>query len=411
MSATRIEDPHPTSAVVDQRLLGLDLFRALAVFGMLVAHVGPAALVDGRPVWVWEVFHSRMPAMFAFAAGMSMALMTGGAQVRRGARLRRVRVVVAVRALALSALGALLSSVGSPVVVILVYFGVYFLLALPVLGWGARALAGLAVAVALGGPVLSYALRSGGVLSRSTAVELLVTGDYPATTWMAFIFSGMAVGRLDLGSGRVRRRLVVGGSALAALAYGTSALFLHAGGRERLIASLSPTPGATASYHRLTYAETGVTPTSDWGWLATAGPHSGALGDVLGSLGVCLLALGLLLPLGDRLAQARRDQQPRPGARGALTSAGLAVGWAAACTGSMVLSVYAGHIVVMGLVHRLLGHSFVPAQPLGVLVAFTVGLAMVATAWGRWRGRGPLESVLHRLGVLAGRGVRAPRDQ
>ncbi len=117
-----------------------------------------------------------------------------------------VRVVVGVRALAMSGLGVLLSFAGTPVVVILVYFGVYFLLALPFLGWGARGLVGASVTVALGGPVLSYALRSGSGLGRSTLVDLLVTGDYPAITWMAFVFSGMAVGRLDLASGRVRRR-------------------------------------------------------------------------------------------------------------------------------------------------------------------------------------------------------------
>ena len=56
-----------------KRLLGLDLFRALAVFGMLVAHVGPAAWTAGAGLghehWLWEIFHSRMPLMFAFAAG------------------------------------------------------------------------------------------------------------------------------------------------------------------------------------------------------------------------------------------------------------------------------------------------------------------------------------------------------
>jgi uncharacterized membrane protein YeiB len=218
----------------------------------------------------------------------------------------------------------------------------------------------------------------------------------------------MAAGRLDLASRAVPRRLVVGGAVLTVVAYGASMLFLHAGGRDRLVAALGATPDVAARYHRLTYAERGVTPTSDWAWLATAGPHSGSWGDVLGSLGVCLLALGVLLPLGNRLTAVRRAPRPDPGVRGAVTRAAQAVGWAAVCTGSMVLSVYAAHVVVMGGVSRLSGHSFAPAQPVWMLIAFTGGLAVAATAWERWRGRGPLETVLHRLGVLAGTSWAAP---
>ncbi len=141
---------------------------------------------------------------------------------------------------------------------------------------------------------------------------------------------------------------------------------------------------------------------------------------------MCLLALGLVLPLGDRLAGARGNPRSRRGARGAVRRVGVALGWAAVCTGSMVLSVYAGHIVVMGLAHRLLGHSFASAQPLWVLITFTASLGVAATVWERWRGRGPLESAASSLELFgdrchedidiagcvrgSGRGDRAFRD-
>jgi hypothetical protein len=55
-------------------------------------------------------------------------------------------------------------------------------------------------------------------------LDLLVTGFYPANTWMAFVVTGMALGRLDLTSGAVQRRLAELGPALIVLGYGTSLL-------------------------------------------------------------------------------------------------------------------------------------------------------------------------------------------
>ena len=45
-------------------------------------------------------------------------------------------------------------------------------------------------------------------------LDLLLTGFYPAITWMAFVTAGMALGRLDLTSSTVRRRLAVFGPAI-----------------------------------------------------------------------------------------------------------------------------------------------------------------------------------------------------
>lgn len=43
-------------------------------------------------------------------------------------------------------------------------------------------------------------------------------------TWLPFVITGMALGRLDLGSGTVQRRLAAFGPALVVLGYGTSLL-------------------------------------------------------------------------------------------------------------------------------------------------------------------------------------------
>ena len=113
----------------------------------------------------------------------------------------------------------------------------YFLLALPLLRLRARTLAIIAVALAVVTPQVAFGLRAlldepavnsinaYDPLARLCGVgvlDLLLTGFYPAITWMTFVVTGMALGRLDLTSGAVQRRLAVLGPALIVLGYGIS---------------------------------------------------------------------------------------------------------------------------------------------------------------------------------------------
>ncbi len=112
--------------------------------------------------------------------------------------------------------------------IILGFYGVYFLLALPLVRLRARTLAIIAAAFALVSPQLAFALTSLLTpsvqesinaydplyrLSEVGGLDLLLTGFYPALTWMSFVIAGMALGRLDLSSGTVRRRLAALGAA------------------------------------------------------------------------------------------------------------------------------------------------------------------------------------------------------
>jgi len=367
------------------RLIGLDLFRALAVFGMLVAHVGPAAWTAGHGLgqehWVWEMFHSRMPLMFAFAAGFSMNL------TRRGGAAGPARAATVIRAALLILVGFALSALGTPVVVILSYFGVFFLLSVPVHTLTARPLFVIAAVWAVAGPPLSFWLRTVVDLPGNPLWTVLVAGDYPALTWMPFILMGMAVGRLDLSSAAVRWRIGTAGAVTALVAYGASALALALGARDALIDAVGPTESLTAAQHyaRLLHHESGVTDTSSWLWLVTSAPHSGSWGDVWGGLGVCGALLALLLPLGD-WAQRRSDSGFSASARGLVSLS--------AAPGAMVLSVYAAHIVAIWAITALTGYSFSPAQPVWILLSFTLGVTVFAGLWMRRHARGPLESLM-----------------
>lgn len=368
-----------------RRLIGLDLFRTLAVFGMLVAHVGPASWSPdgglGTVHWEWEVFHSRMPAMFAFAAGISLNLSS-----RRLESPGREAAGMVVRAVLLLGCGLLLLSLRTPVVVILCAFAVFFVLVIPFLRLRTGPLLWVVGTWAIIGPPLSLFLRASAPDVRNMLWDLLVSGDYPALTWMPFVLAGVAIGRLDLTGPAVRRRLALVGAALATLAYGGSALVMQFGARTAIIATLPRQD--PAEYAQRYFAERGVTDSGSWWWLASDAPHSGSWGDVLGALGTCLLLLAVLLTVGDWATRSDRTPAGRLRARLA--------GWLAA-PGSMVLSVYALHIVGMWVVTAVTGHSFAPAQPLWILAVFTVGLGVFAVVWSRYQRQGPLERLMSRV--------------
>ena len=119
----------------------------------------------------------------------------------------------------MTAIGLTLGLVDRTPLVILPYYGVLFLLALPVLRWRAARLMVLAAVAAVTTPIVSHFLRTSGsqaiwgnlswthVVSDpvGSARDLLLTGSYPVITWSTYLFAGMAVGRLGPGP-RVHRR-------------------------------------------------------------------------------------------------------------------------------------------------------------------------------------------------------------
>ncbi|WP_418276385.1 heparan-alpha-glucosaminide N-acetyltransferase domain-containing protein [Isoptericola jiangsuensis] len=362
------------------RVVGLDVARGLAVLGMFVAHVGVA---EGPTTWL-EVADGRSSVLFALVAGVSLALVTGGARPLTGDALIHARTRVLVRAVLLLALVALLDLLGTRVLLILGFYAAYFVLALPFLRWGPGRLAVAAGVVAVVGPPIAYwgpeVLARAGLRAphdgSGAATDFLLTGHYPAVVWMAYVFAGMAIGRCDLTSSLVRTRLVVGGLAATALGYLASGALVggvEPGAIEDQVATTS------SRYVAEPYAWGDAWPT---GWfLAQAEPHDNTFFEVVGSGGFAVAVLGLCL-------FARRT--------GAVALSPLAA------TGAMALTVYSLQIVAIW--HwDLVG---TPTNgPLLVMVAVTL---VAATAWRLTLGRGPLERL---FAVVALRTAPPPRPE
>jgi hypothetical protein len=314
------------------------------------------------------------------------------------------RVGLLVRAVLISVVGLLINQVmpgDPPAYDILVYYGMFFLLATPFLHLPVRALFGLAAAAAVVGPVLMQALRGvlpalevynptfADVLAEPGTVlaQVLFTGTYPAVPYLAYLLAGMAIGRLNLRAVRVQGRLLWAGIALAVGAWLVYwVLILRSGGYDQLMSS-APWLSEDQIDEIIVWGPDPVLPDTSWWWLLIPGPHTSTPVAILQDLGSGAAVLGLFLLV------ARR-----------------AGAWLLplSAMGSMTLTLYSAHLLALAAML----HYEVPL--LWFLIHVAVA-ALFAVAWHRSFGRGPLERVMARA-AGAGRGLvlgpgRLPVDQ
>ncbi len=355
------------------RLLGVDGARGLALLGMMATHVYPEAALDGGVTVSHAIFSGRSSALFAVLAGVGLALATGGAEPRRGEGLRAARRGVWARAAVITGVGLLLGLWPSGVAVILVNYGVLFVVGTAVLGLPARALLPLAVVWLVGSPAVSHLLRSAApepslvvpslrdlLAPVDLVLELVLTGYYPVLTWTGYLLLGLAVGR-----SRLRRPGTAAVMAVAGAGAAVGVWLVSGSLSERAVAA-GAVPGAALSYY-------GTTPTGSWWWLVLRAPHSGTPFDLVHTAGCAVAVLGaaLLLP------------RWRPAALASIPLVAV---------GGMTLTLYTAHVLVLPVMGLFL-------EPTASYVVQVLGVLTVATAWwyGAQRGvlgrRGPLEQV------------------
>ncbi|MGY1590836.1 heparan-alpha-glucosaminide N-acetyltransferase domain-containing protein [Geodermatophilus sp. SYSU D00708] len=388
--------PRPTVAPparipVKSRFQGVDVARGVALISMLAANVFVDVVTDdGTPTLSGMTVIGRSATMFVLVAGISLAFISGGLRPVQGVARRAARANIAVRALCIGAIGLALGyTAPDNLGVILGYYGLFFLLAIPLIGLRSRTLVAVAgVLVAVGPLVLlgaEYLGWESGFDSDPTLAApvtdplgllslLTVTGDYPAVVYMAYICVGLAIGRLDLSSTRVALRLLVGGLALAVVTWVASWLLVERlGGLQALLAAeAGETPGEVVW---------DTSPTESWWWLATRAHHSGTPLDMLHTIGSAIAVLGLVL-LVCRLRSAQRLLRP------------------VALAGAMTLTVYSAHAFV-------LLSPWTETRPLAVYLLLVVGALVFAVLWHRWRGQGPLERLVAMVANRARRAVLA----
>lgn len=377
------------------RILGVDAARAIALVGMFATHILPLHDAADVPTLTGWLADGRASALFAVLAGVGVALSTGGPRRLPDARAHLAAGGgLAVRGALVGLLGLWLIDFDSPVAVILPYYGLLFLVAIPLLRLRARTLAALAVVSCGLAPVLSHLLRAGlpdgpgpqpGLDALTRPAELFttlaLTGYYPVLPWTTYLLAGMAVGRLDLRRARVAVGLLVSGTAVAVAATLGSGWLVNRGGAAAL--------GAAALAER----NYGTTPTDSWWWLTIMAPHSGTPLDLAHTGGSALAVLGAML-LAARLSRA--------------------LVWVPAAVGAIPLTLYALHVLLLSAYSGADEAPRVQLELWGAHVAGAVLLGVLLRLLGR---RGPLEATVSWAGRMVRRaidprpaGVRAADD-
>jgi uncharacterized membrane protein len=380
--------PARSGGPVARRIGGVDVARGAALIGIVIINIVPT---DGDAEYIWTLFGGRAAALFALIAGISIALQSGGRRSPSGRAMTASRAALALRGLMILSIGLLLGRtetppLGTAVGIILPYYGILFLLAVPLLSLGRRTLLALAVVFAVLGPVAMQLIRAwwpdrpqvDGEYTFSLAAahpgtfltDMLFTGTYPALPWLAYICVGLAVGRLDLTLRKVGAVLLAAGTALAAAMWGLSVLLLGPGGGfERLVAATPQLNGQEINQIMVlgeSDAVDDLPATTGW-WLAILAPHTSTPITILSSLGTALAVLGAILLLVPYLGR---------------TTAPLAA------AGTMTLTLYSAHIIILatGILNE--------KRPIMSITIQCIIFVLAAVLWHNAVGKGPLEAVI-----------------
>lgn len=368
------------------RLGGIDAARGIALLGMMAVHSLYDTRPDGQPSWSFAIFGGRASAAFAVLAGVGIALMTG--RKRAGiADARGTIAGLAARALTIGLIGLAFGYTdSSTAVVILPYYAVLFLLAIPLVFLPTWLIAVTGLIFAGGAPLLSFlVLPHLPVLTAAHNVgftylfhhpvalleELTFTGEYPAVPWVAYICAGLVAGRLALSRVRVALGLLVTGTALAVGAHAASWYLLDKAGGLPRIWQAQPGSALTLSETSdlLAFGGDGTVPTSTRWWLAVDAPHTGTPFDLAGTAGTALALLGLMLLLWRSHRLVRWLLGPL------------------AAAGGMTLTLYSLHIWFLNSDYDVYDANA------GYLLQ-VAGVLMFGFAWRMTAGRGPLEGLV-----------------
>lgn len=258
------------------RTAGIDLARALAIIGMMAAHLVYSYGDTGSGAWSGEYWTSGYPsALFAVLAGVSTGfLMRGG----WSSYPRLVR-----RAIILALLGAALSGMQHDIAIVLVPIAIELLAVGALTRWGTgRILA-----------VLAILLTLGCLASSPSPFTFVLAGMYPPFAWIAYGVCGLLMYRYLIAIDQPAWLLAVlsGGG----LGIGIAVALL--GLRESFVGWTMYAPleaGDTTPEDIL--GEQASLLDGTWLFYLSPHPHSGGLGDVvfsaavsLGVISACLL--------------------------------------------------------------------------------------------------------------------------
>ena len=213
-----------------RRIVGFDVARALAIFGMVVIHFN-LVMADGDSGWLqWTLDRAagRPAAVFMILAGIGVAIRSNRAAEQGDAAISRARRVLVRRGLFFLVCGFAFLTVW-PGDILRIY-GVSFLIAAPLFLTPTRLLLILAASIiaAFVGMVFLLDFSAGwnfetldytGLWTAKGATRnLLFNGFRAVFPWTALLLTGICLGRIDWSSQVARRTTILGGLVVTAIA-------------------------------------------------------------------------------------------------------------------------------------------------------------------------------------------------
>lgn len=365
---------HPTRP---QRLVGIDVVRAVALIGVVVmnyhGYLNQGAGADtffGRLFHPWVgVLSTRFAATFVTVAGIGVVLLTNRSR-RSGDRaaISDDRWRLARRGVLLYAGGYVLDWIWPGT--ILFYYGAFFVVAAFIFTLRIRWLVVIGVSAALGGAAIRWwtfertidghdtlwLLESSPRSPRSLLFETFVHGTHPLLPWLAFFCTGMILGRILPEIDRYRAKLIALGAVLLVGGYALSTYVTRLGTE-------------------------GTQQEARWDVLGRTDPFNRGLLYTIVTLGSSLLAVLIISYLAERAPESPVVDTLRR-------------------AGQMTLSLYLLHV----LAFRLFVDTLRWITPTGLDTAlvfaavFWVLAILLGAWWNKYFGMGPAERVYRRFG-------------
>jgi uncharacterized membrane protein YeiB len=355
-----------------KRIIGYDLARALAIFGMVVVNFKTVMGAEHNgPEWLAGLIgllDGRAAATFVVLAGTGLSLLSyKGRTLRDRDKLTENRRTLLKRALFLFIVGLLYTPIWPAD--ILHFYGIYIAVGALLLAASARQLWSYSGLLVLTFVVMLFTLNydqgwdwttldyEGFWTPIGMVRHLFYNGFHPVIPWLAFLLVGMLLGRQDMSNSAIRRRVFLWGAGVAVIAESVSWVLIH---------TLS----------------TGASPVDQEAIIAIFGtePMPPMPLYMLAGTGTACAVIAALIALGERYEGA---VWLRP----------------FVATGQLALTLYVAHVVLgMGILEamgRLENQTLLFS--LSASVVFCIAGVVFAHVWRSRFKRGPLEAIMRTL--------------
>lgn len=181
------------------RIWALDVARALAVFGMIMAHTLDVPPVNPADPSTWMgVVHGNSAGLFGVLAGVSIALMTGRTRIPTVEEMPKIRLKLMTRGAIIFAFGLFAELLNTPVMVILCMWGIFYVAITPFIQLRRRYLALWSALFGLFGPTFIGLLGFLFDSPQGMGIQMLFFGIYDIPVWLSLMLAGMVIGRSNL---------------------------------------------------------------------------------------------------------------------------------------------------------------------------------------------------------------------